>query len=71
MLLFHIPQCNIPIRNVQISALNDVTFSILNGALWDVELVDFGICEVGLSLHHDKWMLDNQTLLTTTCLSQL
>ena len=40
MHLFHIPQCTIQNRNVHIS--------VLNGALWDMEQVHCGICEIGL-----------------------
>ena len=40
MHLFHIPQCSIQNRNVYIS--------VLNGALWDMEQVHAGICEIGL-----------------------
>ena len=40
MHLFHIPQCTIQNRNV--------TISVLNGALWDMEQVHGGICEIGL-----------------------
>ena len=40
MHLFHIPQCTIQNRNVYIS--------VLNGALWDMEQVHCGICEMGL-----------------------
>ena len=36
---FHISQCSIQNRNVHISALN--------GALWDMEKVNSGICELG------------------------
>ena len=36
--LFHIPQCSIQNRNVHIS--------VLNGALWDIEPVQTGICEL-------------------------
>ena len=39
MHLFHIPQCTIQNRNVHIS--------VLNGALWDMELVRCGIYELG------------------------
>ena len=39
MHLFHIPQCSIQNRNVYIS--------VLNGALWDMEQVQSGICEIG------------------------
>ena len=38
MQLFHIPQCSIQNRNVHIS--------VLNGALWDMEQVHSGICEL-------------------------
>ena len=38
--LFHIPQCTIQNRNVQIS--------VLNGAMWDMEQMHCGICEIGL-----------------------
>ena len=37
---FYIPQCSIQNRNVHIS--------VLNGALWDLEQVHSGICEIGL-----------------------
>ena len=40
MHLLHIPQCSIQNRNVHIS--------VLNGALWDMEQVHSGICEIGL-----------------------
>ena len=46
--LFHIPQCSIKNRNIHISALK--------GALWDMERVHFGICEIGLlqtTTNHD------------------
>ena len=36
---FHIPQYSIQNRNVHIS--------VLNGALWDMEQVYSGICELG------------------------
>ena len=39
MHFFHIPQCSIQNRNVHIS--------VLNGALWDMEEVHSGICELG------------------------
>ena len=39
MYLSHIPQCTIQNRNVYIS--------VTNGALWDMELVHCGICEIG------------------------
>ena len=39
MHLFHISQCSIQNRNVHIS--------VLNGALWDMEQVHSGICELG------------------------
>ena len=39
MHLFHIPQCSIQNRNVHIS--------VLTGALWNVEQVHAGICELG------------------------
>ena len=42
MHLFHIPQSSIQNRNVHIS--------VLNGALWDMEQVHSGICEIGLFL---------------------
>ena len=59
--LFHIPQCSIQNRNVQISVLNgalwdmeqvhsgicELHISVLNGALWDMEHVYSGICELG------------------------
>ena len=38
MHMFHIPQCSIQNRNVHIS--------VLNGALWDMEQVHSGICEL-------------------------
>ena len=38
MHLFHIPQCSIQNRNVHIS--------VLNRALWEMELVHSGICEI-------------------------
>ena len=40
MHLFHILQCTIQNKNVHISVLND--------ALWDMEQVHCGICEIGL-----------------------
>ena len=40
MHLSQIPQCSIQNRNVHIS--------ILNGAMWDMEQVHSGICEIGL-----------------------
>ena len=43
MHLFHIPQCSIQNRNVHIS--------VLDGALWDIEQVYSGICEIGLLLY--------------------
>ena len=39
MRLFQIPQCSIQNRNVRTS--------VLNAAMWDVEQVHFGICEIG------------------------
>ena len=54
MHLFHIPQCSIRNRNVHIS----VHISVPNGALWDMEQVYSGICEIGLlqygTLHLSK-----------------
>ena len=46
MHLLHIPQCTIQNSNVHIS--------VLNGALWDMEQVHYGICEIGLftALHY-------------------
>ena len=41
MHLFHIPQCSIQNKNVHIS--------VLNGALWYMEQVRSGICELGLN----------------------
>ena len=38
--LLHIPQCTIQNRNVHIS--------VLNGALWDMAQVYYGICEISL-----------------------
>ena len=38
MHLFHIPECSIQKRNVHIS--------VLSGALWDMEQVYSGICEI-------------------------
>ena len=43
MHLFRIPQCSIQNRNVHIS--------FLNRALWDMEQVHSGICEIGLLCH--------------------
>ena len=40
MHLYHILQCSIQNRNLHIS--------VLNGALWDMEQLHFGICEIGL-----------------------
>ena len=40
MRLSHIPQCIIQNRIVHIS--------VLNGVLWDMEQVHYGICETGL-----------------------
>ena len=40
MHLFHTPQCSIQNRNVHIS--------VLSGALWDMEQVHSGICEIAL-----------------------
>ena len=37
--MFHISQCSIKNRNVHIA--------VLNGALWDMEQVHYGICEIG------------------------
>ena len=45
MHLFYIPQCNIQNRNVHIS--------VLNVALWDMEQVHSGICEIVLLQHTD------------------
>ena len=39
MHLFHIPQCAIQNRNVHIT--------VVSGALWDMEQVYCGICELG------------------------
>ena len=44
MHLFHIPQCSIQNRNVNIS--------VLNGALWDMEQVHSGICKLGQFQRH-------------------
>ena len=38
--MLHITQCTVQKRNVYISVLNDL--------LWDVEQVQYGICETGL-----------------------
>ena len=43
MHLIHISQCSIQNRNVHIS--------VLKGALWDMEQVHSGICEIGLLSH--------------------
>ena len=40
MKIFHIPQCSLKNRNVHIS--------VLNRALWDMEQVHFGVCEIVL-----------------------
>ena len=42
MYLFYIPQCTMRNKKVHIS--------ILNGVLWDMELVHCGICEIALSI---------------------
>ena len=41
MHLLYIPQCTIQNRNVH--------SSVLSGALWDMEQVNCGICEIALS----------------------
>ena len=46
MHLFHIPQCTIQNRNVDIS--------VLNGALWDKQQLHCGICELGQSCMNHK-----------------
>ena len=57
MHLFYIPQCSIQNRNVHIS--------VLNGALWDMEQVHSGICELG-QIHQNEviniWLMMNQHL---------
>ena len=59
--LYHIPQCSIQNRNVHIS--------VLNGALWDMEQVPSGICELGqLNAHGIRvlfWCFTNKILVTT------
>ena len=45
--LLHIPQCSIQNRNVHISVLNE--------ALWDMEQVHSGICEIGLKQKSSSW----------------
>ena len=61
MHLTHIPQCTIQNRNVHISILND--------ALWDMEHVHWGICEIGLlvcssliepPVHRHQWHLPSK-----------
>ena len=49
MYLFHIPQCNIQNRTVRIS--------VMNVALWDMEQLHCGICELGQSLYFQGAML--------------
>ena len=44
MHLSHIPQCTVQNRNVHIS--------VLNGALWDMGQVYYGICEIGHAGYH-------------------
>ena len=56
MHLFHILQCSIRNRNVHIS--------VLNGALWDMEQVHLGICEIGLLL----WQLATPPVSVSCCL---
>ena len=46
MHLFHIPHCFIQNRNVHIS--------VLNGALWDMEQMHSGICELGQLYHSNE-----------------
>ena len=50
MRLFHIPYCSIQNKNVHIS--------VLNGALWDMEQVHSGICELGQFFH----MIDSDAI---------
>ena len=47
MHLFHIPQYTIQNRNVHIS--------VLNGVLWDMEQIHWGICEIDLLLEHSVY----------------
>ena len=58
MHLFHIPQCTIQNRNVHIS--------ILNSALWDMEQMHCGICEVDLILLNSFVSLFGQNCLILT-----
>ena len=46
MQLFHIPQCPIQNRNVNISVLNE--------AFWDMEMLHSGICELGQLISVDN-----------------
>ena len=52
MHLSHIPQCTIQNRNVPISVLND--------ALWDMEQLQCGICEIGLFILLQQSSQDTQ-----------
>ena len=56
--VFHIPQCTIQNRDVQIS--------VLNGALWDMKLVYCGICargQMALDIVCMKWSLTVKPVL--------
>ena len=47
-----IPQCTCPIYHIATFIYKrSVHISILKGALWDLERVNFGICEIGLLFH--------------------
>ena len=70
MHLSHIPQCSIRNRNAHIS--------VLNGALWDMEQVNSGICEIVLVCHlaseNTQWKLlitkrDQRSCLLTTAVT--
>ena len=53
MHLFHIPQCTIQNRNVNIS--------VLNGTLWDMEQVHCGIYKIALlCIWHDHAVMEFQ-----------
>ena len=50
---FHIPQCSIQNRNVHMN--RNVHISVMNGALWDMEQVHSGICELGQLSMMEPW----------------
>ena len=57
--LFYIPQCTMRNRNVHIS--------ILNGVLWDMELVHCGICEIALLI----WLVSSYLICNVNSVMHL